>query len=62
MEYIIYSLRKKQWFKENRCGYTDNKGEAGRYSGEETLEALWKSQAGLSKLPELAVMQAPKRE
>jgi hypothetical protein len=31
-----------------------------RYSGEETLETLWKSQAGLSKLPELAVMRAPK--
>jgi hypothetical protein len=42
--YIIWSHRKKQWWRAERAGYTDHVSDAGRYTREEagdiTLDCL----------------------
>ncbi len=58
--YLIYSLNKNLWYKANCAGYTENKREAGQYTGEELLEALCEGHAeDWDKKPELSVIRVP---
>ena len=55
-KFLIWSEEHRGWWKAGRCGYTENRGQAGRYSFDEALEIVKGANINLRDIPNEAMV------